>query len=119
MTLVLDKDNPLATKVQTRDGRKARLIAVDRKSEFSIIALFENGECEGFGVFLSNGRAFKNVESRIDLINVPVTHKRWINIYPYLSAAFKSRKEADEAAINLDRIACIFVEFKEGEGLDK
>lgn len=116
MTLVLDKDNPLATKVQTRDGRKARIICVDRAGYYTpIVALVVNDNGEDIVCCERDGRSIPRGD---DLINVPVTHKRWINIYPCLSAAFKSRKEADDAAY-ADRIACIFVEFKEGEGLDK
>jgi len=47
------------------------------------------------------------------LVNTPIKHKRWVNIYP--STVHATREEADSGAAR-NRIACIEVEFEEGEG---
>ncbi|MHB8744779.1 MAG: hypothetical protein ACYC9L_16940 [Sulfuricaulis sp.] len=57
-----------------------------------------------------------------DLIQAPQRHVRWVNCYNYRNsggAAYATREEADFHADNLFRIACIRVEFTEGEGLDQ
>ena len=74
MTLTLDKDNPLATKVQTRDGRKARLICVDKKSKYWPVMALVTADCKEYTVeFTAAGMANQNGEpSTADLINVPV-----------------------------------------------
>ena len=48
----------------------------------------------------------------------PVRHKRWVNIYhtPSGYAPYLTREEADKKAAPT-RIACIKIEFEEGEGL--
>ncbi len=61
--------------VQTRDGRKARIICVDAAGKRPIAALItciDTGE-EDPEVFFSDGRycGHDDGESRIDLINVP------------------------------------------------
>jgi len=57
--------------VQTRDGRKARIICTDKKSISTIVALVEdeNGE-EGIISYLGSGTVFINGESPVDLINI-------------------------------------------------
>lgn len=62
--------------VQTRDGRKARVICTDRKAkEHSIIALITQpcGREDAY-IYSTNGR-FTNVARGTDLINVPQRHK--------------------------------------------
>jgi hypothetical protein len=72
MTLILDKENPLATKVQTRDGRKARIICVDRKDEVSpIVALVMHHDKSEYTVnYMADGK-YNMHENCDDLINVP------------------------------------------------
>lgn len=128
MTLILDKDNPLATKVQTKDGRKARLICVDRKDRaYPIVALIDIEASEVACAFTTNGHFFKEgSDPEKDLINASVTIKRWVNLYKntdgqiYPGAGwFETRAEADSAATHVpaDRVACKEIEITEGEGL--
>ncbi len=79
-----DKD-PLNTHVQTRDGRKARLICVDRKDRAGgerMIALVqeENGH-ERCILYFGNGDYFDDRESTDDLVNIPQKITRYANIY--------------------------------------
>lgn len=62
--------------VQTRDGRKARVICTDRKAkEHSIVALImQSCGREDAYVYSTEGR-FTDVDLGMDLINVPQRHK--------------------------------------------
>jgi len=64
------------------------------------------------GKFTSHG------DTVFDLFMAPVKYTIWINIYPgaYVNGEYASKDDADKAAFK-DRIACIKVEFEEGEGL--
>lgn len=105
--------------VQTRDGRSARIICTDRDSIYPIVALVRelNGE-ESVSFHTNNGRVTPHYggPSRVDLINVPEKHVRWVNFFPRDAEVYDSREEADEDA-TAERIACVRVEFKDGEGL--
>ena len=74
--LTLDKDNPLATKVQTRDGRKARLICVDGPGEQPIIAIVADvdGVNDRVEYFWRDGgwTLIRGSFTHADLVNVPV-----------------------------------------------
>ena len=58
--------------VQTLDGRKARIIATDRKGGLPIVALVEDATgCEIVFLQRSDGRWGENDVSPHDLVNVP------------------------------------------------
>lgn len=108
--------------VQTRCGLKARIICTDRKSRggYHVVALVAvPNEDEATLWFSTDGES----EVGYQLVNVPVKHKRWINIYkdtkgdPYLSTHSSSTKGEADANAGLYRIACIEIEFEEGQGL--
>jgi hypothetical protein len=85
MTLILDKENPLATKVRTRDGGKARIICIDCKSnEYSngtaIIALIAVGGGEFIRVFGMDGRFYKGQPDVRDLVNILEENKVFIEL---------------------------------------
>lgn len=44
----------------------------------------------------------------------PVKRVRWANMYPIPRTSFESRAAADRAALS-DRIACVRIEFEEGQ----
>lgn len=74
------------------------------------------------------GQMLDGVTNAYDLVEKPKVTKGWINLY-YSEAMgnsyphqwlFTSKERADEAAFTAShrqRIACLYVEFKEGEGL--
>ena len=81
MTLKLDPHNPLATKVQTRDGRKARIICTDANCARPIVALITTVVgVEEVRTHILSGRYFNDVESPSDLINVPETKSSWVAV---------------------------------------
>lgn len=64
--------------VQTRDGRKARVICTDRKySLYPVIALIEgDNDIENVAVFTKNGHyLYDNGNHQKDLIQAPQHHK--------------------------------------------
>lgn len=68
-------------------------------------------------------RTRTNGETILDgnVIDVPREHSFWLNVYGgiggvYTSTVYETREAADRCA-GIDRIACIPITFKEGEGL--
>lgn len=111
--------------VQTRDGRAARIIdtnfkCLQNKNYTLIVVITNNTNNESIHVFRSDG---SYIDSKPDwnLINIPEKHVRWINFYnnapcslPYLSKEAANRGCGDL----INRIACVRIEFTEGEGLN-
>lgn len=129
--LKLNEKNPLETKVQTRDGRKARIICVDRVGPQPIVALILTCNAEHSETYNPNGKytVFGNEESSSDLINAPETFERrgWVNVYPTaVKGVFENIYIANEAADfhrqqhGTTRIACVEVVVKGtvGEGVE-
>ncbi len=115
MTKPFDPSKP----VQTRDGRKARIIATDRQGHEPLIALVtepQGHEC--IYAFQPSGVCHPRAPGHADdLVNIVEKHVRWINIYNGgCSVPHKTKPEADLNAAG-SRIACLRVEFEEGEGL--
>jgi hypothetical protein len=70
--------------VQTRDGRKARIICSDRKtnSDFSIVVLITHeDDTERAATRRANGSLDPNIESNFDIINIPVERVGYVNYY--------------------------------------
>lgn len=109
--------------VTTRDGRKARIIATDRKSwdnDFPMIALVEDDDTENMQTYTSDGKYLMGEPSDEDLINVPESIVRYVNVYRgdnsekfYSGGEYNTRADADSWA-NKGRVSCIRVEFTEG-----
>jgi hypothetical protein len=113
--------DPTKPPFRTRNGRPARIICTDRRGEDDpILALVDNGNGgEELNSYKSNGRYLFGRETEHDLVNVPQKRKRWLNIYRgnYSGELCPTRDEADANAVIGARIACIEIEFEEGEGL--
>lgn len=106
----LDLNKP----VQTRDGRKARIICTDAKGAHPIIALIEGDPYEEVYHYLNNGTS-SNEATGYNLINIPEEKELWVNVYPDPSAvAYINKQNADINAEN-SRIARIKVTYKEGQ----
>lgn len=106
--------------VQTTVGEPARILCTDRKDVCgrSIVALVTSRGVESTRTFMADGKSASGHYS--DLINVPERHVRWVNVYrrgPIEElSAYSTRKYADGFS-GRERIACIRVEFTDGEGL--
>lgn len=119
--MTLDYTRP----IQTRNGCPARILATDFEGPNSrtlAVAITTKDYGERLGIRFENGHISRHGTDPLDIINVPQKHTRWVNVYPskhhgpLLGDGYPSRQKADEAA-SLDRVACIKVEFTEGEGL--
>lgn len=113
---------------KTRDGRRARIYAVDG-SEFGHIhgAISNSGgwysqawDANG-QVWSTNGHIFIGSEACRDLIGEwvePRSGTLWVNVYEHMvSSNFLTKERADICASNKTRLACIEVKWTEGEGL--
>lgn len=98
----LDLDKP----VQTRDGRSVRILATDRDdATWPVVALISSdGFGEGIECYTADGKDYPDGRiSNNDLINVPVTTIRFINLYgteaipTRVIDGFYSQKEAEQS----------------------
>lgn len=100
---------------QTRGGKPVMVLCVDAThTQGNVVALIDVGRGEEPYSFYADGRLLYCIDSDLDLVPVPKKHKVWVNIYPTTGNA--TREQADHYATP-SRIACIPVEFTEGEGL--
>jgi len=104
----------LTKPVQTRDGRKARVLCTDRKHNISapVIALLteENGN-EFCRTYRADGQ-YMPCRSASDLVNLPEKRMIWVNVYvgDYLTP--HSSKELADMAAAVSRIACVEVQYE-------
>jgi len=103
--------------IQTRDGWDVRILCADKHGNFPICGILKtnNGE-EYLRAWTING-SFCSGEypSPHDLVNIPEKHVGWLNIYTADNLA-ESKEMADAHSVS-NRIACVKVEWKDGEGL--
>lgn len=119
------KEEPVKTfdptkPVQTRDGRKARIICTDAKGNYPIIYLTNSdGDNELARHATKDGINFHS--SKYDLINIPTKVERWINVYPSTHACsrqaailFDTKRAADASDKRFGdrRIDCIRIEWE-------
>jgi hypothetical protein len=103
----------MSKKYRTRDGREVRLLMTDAGGDCPVIGAYKR--CDGVWVgcdWPASGCC--PALSNLDLVEVKPKRVRWINVNPHYG--FASREDADMAAWDR-RIACIRIEFEEGEGL--
>lgn len=104
--------------VQTRDGRKARILTTERNLVANIVVLLDDGE-----LYAVNSRGYygshTEEEHPMDLVNIPAKRKVWVNVHSYRSLTsvagpYDTREEADKAAARYDtRVACVEIEWEE------
>jgi hypothetical protein len=100
---------------RTRDGRPARIHAVDIKGEsYPVLASIEEDGREWTYRFSADGRY--EYGCNFDLIEVTPHYTRWMVMHP--GYGFMSQGEAVKAARTIDNSAVVRVAWYEGEGLD-
>lgn len=109
--------------VQTRNGWKARVHATDPNGTGgTTIATTITDPATGVDynhLYHSDGRYFFRGACGFDLINTPEKHVRWMNFYSDGSVSVHAAESHAYYYRRLTkRIACIRVEFEDGEGLD-
>lgn len=116
--MTIDWTKPVRT---VGDHRPVRVLCIDAKiTDYPVVALVAD---KGSGLeytctLTSEGSEFVGVHSHgVQVENVPETRVAYLNIYPGKSGmcSHTTRKEADLAANGPDRLACVRVEYTEGQ----
>lgn len=107
----------------TRAGRKARILSeIAGKAPYAYAAAYiDRHGYEQASTFTADGCFWADTISDDDLLNAPVPKRKfvkWVNFYKH-NGVFYSFNEKTDADRNTspNRIACIRVEFEEGDGL--
>ncbi len=112
---------------QTSDGRLARILAddiSDLQGRSVAVAIMEEYGREWVTLFTPQGMWSGTTRT---LIRRPVKRRGWVNVYECnfgatcgaeVGAIHSTRDDADRRK-GADRIACIEIEFLEGEGLEQ
>ena len=97
--------------VQTRDGRKVRVLCTDGPKRSPVIGIVDGNTYPS----IWDGKG-KNASSATDLINVPEKRVVWVNMYPgdHGSYGYDEKAIADDYC-GLHREACIRVEYEVGQ----
>ena len=74
------KKNP-NRKVVTRDGHSVRIICMDAKNDYPIIALVDYDDAEELFFYKQNGICIVDVQSKVDLFFAPEKKVIWGNLY--------------------------------------
>lgn len=115
--MTLDLKKP----VQTRDGRPARILATDVNAPRSIVVAVENSldkEEFVYTVYPSGEVDKGTLPFKLDIVNAK--RKGWLNLYRDGRCYFHNTKEEADRfrdTYGAPLIACIPIEFEEGEGL--
>ena len=95
-------------KVMTKDGRDARILCVDAKGDYPVVALIPDGEGEYKRdhpeMYTEDGCSYSGRMSFFDLFFAPEIHEGWVNVYEgadgnsYVGDAriFKSKEDAEK-----------------------
>lgn len=111
----------LSKPVQTRDGRKVRILCTDGHESWPIVGLIEGVTYPD--VWRADG-SYGAINPHADIVNVPEPERTgWVNIYECRARGSKvhdTKTAADCVALDTGwaRIACIEVKYRPGQGLD-
>ncbi len=113
MTKPFDPTKP----VQTRDGRKARIVCTDMKSDYPIITVITKPDGREYMVAHAiNGLLLDSGELTVsDLINTPERTSRWANVQNDSQWGYATREIA-ASACSFGRL--VEVIFEDGKPVD-
>lgn len=113
-------------KVITRDGRNVRILCVDAKGDYPVVALIPDGEGEykrdSPEAYTEDGYNYSGRISYLDLFFAPEIHEGWANVFggadgnSYVgdSRIFKSKEDAEKEGKKWkDYIATVRIEWEE------
>lgn len=107
--------------VQTINGKKVRVLCIDGPDKlFPVIGIVDNEPLRTYVFNLAGESAYPG----LNLINIPVKHTVWLNVYKdgfdgNYALLHQSKVKADRASGgSLSRLACVKIEYVEGEGLN-
>ena len=105
---------------RTRDGREVRIYAVDGGKSDPVHGAVKATDGDWIHQSWNESGQYSGdgLDDR-DLIEVKKKHVRWVNVYEgdFMSGSYHTQQEANEFAARRPRLACIRIEFEEGEGL--
>ncbi len=103
---------------KTRDGCKVTLYVVDAPNdEYPVHGRVEHDAAHNPASGSADGTYLTSLPSGDrDLIEVPVVHTVWLNIYTDFIHKYLTREDADDRA-GPTRLACFEIEYHKGEGL--
>lgn len=104
-------------KYQTRAGRPVELLTTSARGEWPVIGHI-GGEDRVILWTMDGVCTYSNLGFPAnDLVEVKPKRVVWLNVYPDGdSSSHESREDADSRSLD-GRIACLEIEFEEGEGL--
>jgi len=113
----------LTKPVQTRCGKKVRILCTDRVGSYPVCGLINvRSTREALHTWRSDGswHLFIGERSDYDLINVPEKHVRWGVLTDAWGFASKEEAETHRDAFHPHRSKCtiVRVEWEDGEGLE-
>ena len=88
--------------VQTRDGRKARIICKDKKGKYPIVALIG----EGIYAYLPNGKYYGTLDNCLDLFNIPSDDDKRAEIAKEIGSSPRERVAIVVALEHINWPAC-------------
>ena len=113
-------------KVMTKDGRDARILCVDAKGDYPVVALIPDGEGEYKRdhpeMYTEDGCSYSGRMSFLDLFFAPEKKVGWANVFggadgnSYVgdSRIFKSKEDAEKEGKKWkDYIATVKIEWEE------
>jgi hypothetical protein len=112
---------------QARRGTPARIICDNfQGGDFRFVVAIQaplTKEGWEFRTYNHRGEYYGGCPGERDLIRRPIKRKGWVNIYrsdcgPFGTCGGLETREQADALKQCDRIACIEIEFTEGEGLE-
>lgn len=103
-------------KYRTRAGRPVELLTTNARGERPVIGYIGDSEDLVRWSLDGTNNSYSYLEA-FDLVEVKLKRVLWLNVYPKDEVhAHESREDADGCSGNR-RIACLKIEFEEGEGL--
>lgn len=105
-------------KYQTRDGHPVELVTARGRGKWPVWGYIgDSTDLRGWNID-GNYDWYGLTPSKLDLIEVKPKRVLWLNVYPDDEVyAHGSREDAEGGSADDSRIACLKVEFEEGEGL--
>ena len=113
-------------KVMTKDGRDVRILCVDAKGDYPVVALIPDGEGEYKRdhpeMYTEDGCSYSGRMSFLDLFFAPEIHEGWANVFggadgnSYVgdSRIFKSKEDAEKEGKKWkDYISTVRIEWEE------
>jgi len=104
----------------TENGDHVRILMLDGGGDWPIIGAVQNGDSESWHTarWRADGMSV-TLDRRLHLVPPKRGGTMWVNFYDDGRTTHHSRERADEfASINGHRLACIEVNWTEGDGLD-